>query len=375
MWRIAWKFIKYDKSKSVGVVVGIFISTFLIGQQLGVFFFLSGMMGALATDLKVQIWVVDDRTTDVNQVGRLDVRVIRAIQGVEGVKEAFPLVIAGAPCVFENGSSGIINLLGVEREYLHRLIDSSKISLGKITDVQIAGAISAEFYDIKNLGGNIDVGTNLEINGRRAFIAVQTKGFRGFGSSFCITTIERARFFSNRPSHEVSAVLVNVHNDLDIDLVINRINESVSGVKAWRSDDFAKASKRKILASSGIALSTGVLIIFALITGFFIIGLTMYSSALDRVKDYGTLKAIGASNTYITKLILVQATLLTIVGFIIGILLLQGFRIGVESSGLLFSISLPVLLLMFFTISIISISGASFALRRIKSIEPAAVFR
>jgi putative ABC transport system permease protein len=375
MWRIAWKFIKYDKSKSVGVVVGIFISTFLIGQQLGVFFFLSGLMGALATDLKVQIWVVDDRTTDVNQVGRLDVRVIRAIQGVDGVKEAFPLVIAGAPCVFENGSSGVINLLGVEREYLHRLIDSSKISLGEITDVQIDGAISAEFYDVKNLGGNIDVGTNLEINGRRAFFAVQTKGFRGFGSSFCITTIERARFFSNRPSHEVSAVLVNVHKDLDIDLIINRINASVSGVKAWRSDDFAKASKRKILASSGIALSTGVLIVFALITGFFIIGLTMYSSALDRIKDYGTLKAIGASNTYITKLILVQATLLTIVGFIIGILLLQGFRIGVESSGLLFSISFPVLLLMFFTISIISISGASFALRRIKSIEPAAVFR
>ena len=39
MLKTAWKFIKFDKAKSIGVVVGILISTFLIGQQLGVFFF------------------------------------------------------------------------------------------------------------------------------------------------------------------------------------------------------------------------------------------------------------------------------------------------------------------------------------------------
>lgn len=101
----------------------------------------------------------------------------------------------------------------------------------------------------------------------------------------------------------------------------------------------------------------------------------MYSSALDRLKDYGTLKAIGASNKYNSKLILTQAILFTVVGFLLGIALLETFRIGVAKSGLIFSFSPLVLLLMFSTIGLISLGGASFALIRIRSVEPAAVFR
>lgn len=375
MLKIAWRFIKYDKAKSIGVIVGILISTFLIGQQLGVFFFLSDLMGTLANDVKADIWVVDSKTDDVNQLGKLDIRNLHSVQSIEGVKEAFPLVISGAACNFENGTSGAITLLGVDEYHMEALIQKDKIIGGKISDLQLDGAISAEYFEKKNLGGNIDLRTNLEINGKRAFIVMQTKGFRGFGSSFCITTIERARFYANQPVTSISALLVNVKDPKEIDNVVARINASIFGVRAWTSPNLSSSSVKKILASSGIALSTGTLIIFALISGFFIIGLTMYSSALDRLKDYGTLKAIGAGNKYITRLILTQAMLFTIVGFIIGVGFLQGFRLGVANSGLIFSFSPLLLLIMFTTIGLISLGGASFALSRIRSVEPAAVFR
>lgn len=375
MLTIAWKFIKFDKAKSIGIIVGILISTFLIGQQLGVFFFLSGLMGALATDVEADIWVVDSKTDDVNQLGRLDIRNLSAVQGINGIKEAFPLMIAGASCNFENGTSGAVTLLGVDENHFRALVSKDKIMAGNIADLQLDGAVSAEFFEKKNLGNNIDLRTNLEINGKRAFFVLQTKGFRGFGSSFCVTTIERARFFSNQPATSISAVLVNVSNPKEIDKVVANINKNIYGVRAWPAQKLASSSIKKILASSGIALSTGTLIIFALISGFFIIGLTMYSSALDRLKDYGTLKAIGASNTYISKLILTQAMLFTVVGFVVGLALLEGFRIGVAKSGLIFSFSPLVLFIMFVTIGLISVSGASFALSRIRSVEPAAVFR
>ncbi len=374
MLKIAWKFIKFDKAKSIGVIVGILISTFLIGQQLGVFFFLTGLMGALARDVKADIWVVQDKTDNVNQLGKIDVRNLRAVQSISGVKEAFPLVISGAACNFANGESGAITLLGVDASHIKALL-SKKIMAGNIADLQLDGAISAEFFEEKNLGKNINVGTSLEVNGKRAFFALQTKGFRGFGSSFCVTTIERARFFSNQSVNNISAVLVNVDTLKNADAIVAHINNNVKGVRAWTSEKLATTSVKKILSSSGIALSTGTLIVFALIAGFFIIGLTMYSSALDRLKDYGTLKAIGAGNAYISKLILMQALLFSIVGFLIGILLLEGFRIGVAKSGLIFSFSPLVLLGMFTTIGLISLGGASFALSRIRSVEPATVFR
>jgi len=375
MLQIAWKFIKYDKAKSIGVVVGILISTFLIGQQLGVFFFLSGLMGALANDVEAQIWVVDSKTNDVNQLGRLDVRNYRAVQGIPGVKTAFPIIIAAASCNYNNGTSGGITIIGVNTANIIAVINKRKIKEGKIEDLQLDGAVSGEYFEKKNLGNDISLNTNFEINGKRAFFALQTKGFRGFGSSFCVTTIERARYFSNQSVNTISAVLVNVYPTHNIDSVVATINNSISGVRAWPSKKLADSSVKKILSSSGIALSTGTLIIFALIAGFFIIGLTMYSSALDRIKDYGTLKAIGAGNKYISRLLLTQASLFALVGFFIGYLFLEGFRKGVANSGLIFSFSPLVLLGMFTIILVISLGGASFALNRIRGVEPAAVFR
>ncbi len=375
MFKTAWKFIRYDKAKSIGVIIGILISTFLIGQQLGVLMFLTGLMEALDTNVKADIWVIDSKTNDVNQLGKLDIRNLRAVQSLSGVKEAFPLLVAGASCIYNNDASGVITLIGVDISQLNSLLDQSKIIAGNSGDLQMDGAVSGEFFEKKNLGENIDIGTEFEINGKRAFFALQTKGFRGFGSSFCVTTIERARYYSNQSPNNISAILVKLQPGSKAEEVCERINKNLYGVRAWPSKKLASSTIKKILSTSGIALSTGTLIVFALIAGFFIIGLTMYSSALDRLKDYGTLKAIGASNRYISRLILTQAIVFAVVGFLIGYLLLEGFKIGVAKSGLIFSFSPLVLLSMFLTIALISVSGASFALGRIRSVEPAAVFR
>ncbi len=373
--KTAWKFIRFDKAKSIGVVVGIMISTFLIGQQLGIFIFLTGLMQALATNVKADVWVVDGKTNDVNQLGKLDIRTLRVVQGIEGIKEAFPILISGAAANFQNGESSGITLIGVDIGKLNAVLDSSKIISGKLSDLQAEGAISGEYYERKNLGQNIELGTELEINGKRAFFRMQTKGFRGFGSSFCVTTIEKARYFSNQPTTAISAVLVELHTDQNTDSVCAEINKTIFGVRAWPSPKLAKSTLNKILGSSGIALSTGTLIVFALIAGFFIIGLTMYTSALDRLKDYGTLKAIGASNKFISGLILMQAAIFAIVGFAVAYLLLLGFQKGVAYSGLIFSFSPLLLLGIFLVIGLISIGGASFALRKIKGVEAASVFR
>ncbi len=373
--KTAWKFIRFDKAKSIGVVVGIMISTFLIGQQLGIFIFLTNAMKALATNVKADIWVTDGKTKNVNQLGKLDVRTLRIVQGISGVKEAFPVLITGAATNYQNGESGGITLIGVDIDKLSIVLDSSKIIAGKPSDLQADGAVSGEFYDLKNLGENIDLGTELEINGKRAFFRMQTKGFRGFGASFCVTTIDKARYYSNQSSNTISAVLIKLQPGQNADSMITTINKTIFGVKAWKSEDIANTTVKKILGSSGIALSTGTLIVFALIAGFFIIGLTMYTSALDRLKDYGTLKAIGASNKFISYLILTQAAIFAVVGFIIAYFLLIGFQKGVANSGLIFSLSPFLLLGIFVVIGFISLGGASFALRKISGVEPASVFR
>jgi putative ABC transport system permease protein len=374
MLRYAWQFMKYDKAKSLGIVIGIVISIFLIGQQTGIFLFLTGAMKALVTNSDADLWVVDNKTINANALGKLDQRKLYELKSIEGVDKVYPVVVAGGTARFDDGTTAGVQIIGSEAPYTKIGLRPEKIVAGRLSNILEEGAVSADYYDRNTLGGAVQ-GTNFEINGKKATIAVQTKGVRGFGGIFMFTTIEKARYFGALPNSTISALLVDVKPGVDPAVVRERINTSIFGVRAWRSEDFSQSTVNFLLGNSGIGFSIGSLIVFALIAGFFIIGLTMYSAALDRIKDYGTLKGIGATNGYITRLILLQAFLFALVGFVIGYGLMELFRNAISKAGTTFEYS-PTIIAVFFIITlVISVGGAAFAIRRIVSLEPASVFR
>lgn len=374
MLKYAWQFMKYDKAKSVGIVIGIIISIFLIGQQTGIFLFLTNAMKALVTNSQSDLWVVDSKTINANALGKLDIRKLKELESIPGVARVFPVVVSGGTARFDDGTTAGIQLIGTDAPSFRVGLNPNKIIGGSLDAMLEDGAVSADYFDRTSLGG-AKLGTNFEINGKKAFIAVQTSGVRGFGGIFMFTTIEKARFFGNIPNTNISAVLIDVVPGKNPREVKDLINKTLFGVRAWSSKDFAASTVTFLLGNSGIGFSIGSLIVFALIAGFFIIGLTMYSAALDRIRDYGTLKGIGASNGYIIRLILLQAFLFSLVGFVLGYAFIELFRWGVGKAGTVFSYS-PAIIASFFLITlIISLGGAAFAIRRIVSLEPASVFR
>jgi putative ABC transport system permease protein len=372
MLRFALRFILYDKPKSIGVILGIIISTFLVGQQTGIFIFLTDAMSSLVDNTQADIWVVDSRTTDINSLGRIDTRIGNQVQSIPGVRHAYPLVISGGTARFRGGKSAPVTIIGSQPPYFKG--GPFRIENGELRDLLQDGAVGADVFDKNNLN-NAGIGTGFEISGKRVHLAMQTKGARGFGATYIFTTISRARFLGNTPSNDASAVLVDVESGADPALVCERINATIPGVRAWIKSDFSKSTVKTILASSGIAFSIGTLIIFATIAGLVIIGLTMYSAAVDRLRDYGTLKAIGANNFYIRNLIFSQALFFGLVGYGIGIFLLEGFRKGIANSGVLFNFSLTIKIMFFLVTMFISLGGAVFAMHRIGKLEPASVFR
>jgi len=372
MLKTAYKFLIYDKAKSIGALFGVIVSVFLVGQQTGIFLFLTGAMSALVTNQPDLIWVVDNKTTNVNQLGTLDTRIGGQLESIKGVRKAYPLVISGGAARFPNGKSAGLQLVGSQGPDF--VGGPWKIWKGSTADLFREGAIITDVFDKKTLG-DAELGDYFEIAGRKSFIAAQTRGVRGFGAVYAFTTLERARILANMGSTKVSAYLVSVEKGADTSLIMNQINQHVFGVRAWKRDDFAKETILTVLKSSGIAFSFGTLVVFALITGFVIIGLTLYSAAIDRIKDYGTLKAIGAKNSYIRKLILTQALIFAVIGYAIGYGLVEAFRNGIANAGTIFQFNPTIRVAFFLVTLLICVSGTLFAIRRIVKLEPASIFR
>lgn len=377
MLGLAWKFIRYDRAKSVGVITAIVISIFLIGQQLSLLFFLMGLMGNLVGNAPVQdneIWVIERQTDNVNALNVIDQRLVQEIGSLPFIMQTEPVVVASGQATFLDGKTAGVTLVGTEAPSFMMGPTASKIKEGNLADLMQPYSVSAEFFSAKSWNTTLNIGKPIEINGKSAQIKVITKNAQAFGASLMYTTLENARFLGNVSPSKISIVIARVKDKEQKESAIQQINTLYPNLKAWDVSKLKTSTVKEILISSNMGMSFGTLVLFAMISGFFIIGLTLYSSALDRIKDYGTLKAIGAKKGYVNKLIIAQAFLYAIIGYLIALFLLFGFKFGVANSGLSIDITVPFALFLLFVTLFISIGGSLFAVRKISRLEPASVF-
>jgi putative ABC transport system permease protein len=89
------------------------------------------------------------------------------------------------------------------------------------------------------------------------------------------------------------------------------------------------------LPGFNIALDTVITI--AVIVGFLVIFQSLYTAVMERTREIGILKSMGASKLYILNVILREALLISITGIILGIVLTQAIKFGLELHSAKFS--------------------------------------
>ncbi len=371
MIKTAISFLWYDKAKTLGILFGVILSVFLIGQQIGICVSLLESSISLARNNSQYIWVTTNKTKQVAELGNIDMRLSRELMSVVGVKRVSAMVVAGGSAKFSDGTKAAVSVIGVDSKSFAG--GPWRVSKGSTADLLQSGAVTTDEYDAAVLN-NVKMGERFEINGNRVFLASQTKGARGLGIAYSFMNVQLARKICNIPTDQASAFLVEWNSQYSAEQVVAAINKEIPNVRAWTGEDFTDASLKFFVSSSGIVASFGLLVIFAIITGFAIVGLTMFSAVKDRIKDYGTIKAIGGTNSIIRQIILWQATIFSIVGFGVAYGLLVLFVKATE--GALDIKITPILLLFLVGVTLfISIVSSLFAMRKITKLEPVEIFR
>ncbi len=106
-----------------------------------------------------------------------------------------------------------------------------------------------------------------------------------------------------------------------------------------------------------------------------IVGQTVYNSTIEYLKEFGTLKAIGATNFDIYRIIFSEAFINATVGYIIGLFLTLISTKIYQATEMVFTIKIWVALLVFILSLIMCFSAAFISVRKIREIDPALVFR
>jgi putative ABC transport system permease protein len=119
------------------------------------------------------------------------------------------------------------------------------------------------------------------------------------------TTFITATDFAAIRGPSPSYLLVTAQPQVTADALRDRIAAAVPGVSVQTRDEFAAQEARIVSDMSSDILSIGSTIGFVIALA--VIGLTLFTLTLARIRDYGVLKAIGARPRRLAALVIAQA--------------------------------------------------------------------
>ena len=386
MFLYALKMLIGDKIKYIGIVLALSFASFIISQQGAIFLgIINRTFGFITDTSQPNIWVMDPTVLYIDDVKPMKETSLYRVRGVEGVEWAEPLYKGTIQARLHSGIFQTCILIGIDDA---TLIGAPPVMLkGNVIDLRMNDAVIVDQVGARSKlaslvmqGGKevsvpLQVGDRLELNDNRAYVAGICSVSRTFQSQPVIyTTYDRATSFVPRQRKLLSFVVAQSKPGVDLNLLCKRIEEQ-TGLKAYTRFGMKWLTLVYYMKYTGIFVNFGVAIAMGFIIGIAIAGQTFYNFTIDNLRYFGTFKAMGADNSLLVKMILLQALFVSAIGWGIGIGAAALF--GAATRGTELSFSMPPFLFLGSGISILFICliAAYFSMNKVKKTDPAIVFK
>jgi len=374
-----------DRGKYLGIIMGLTFASLLITQQSSIF---TGLMtrtyGAITDLSQPDIWVMDPKVQFIDDVKPLQDTELFRIRSVEGVEWAVPLYKGLLKTRLEDGNYQICNVFGLDDA---TLIGGPPYMLeGKLSDLRQQDAVIVDNVGARTRlakppkvpGGKAEplkIGDTLEINDRRAVVVGICRVSRTFQSQPVIfTTYSRATTFAPKERKLLSFVLVKAKKGENLKNLAAWIRER-TGLAAHTVQEFKDLTYNYFMKNTGIPINFGIAVGLGFFIGTAIAGQTFYNFTLENIRYFGTLKAMGATNGTLLRMILLQALVVGALGYGLGVggASLFGYLLG--GTELAFRLTKGLLMFSGAAICLIIVLSALISIRKVMKLEPAIVFK
>jgi putative ABC transport system permease protein len=371
----------------IGIFIGVAAVVALISMGQGLQAAVTGQFAALDPD-KLIVTNVDTGfgppgSTAVKKLNEHDKELIESVNGVDVVVQRLIRTVS-----FEYNDKTDFKYVAnipTEKEAIEVIYDALNLELEKgrlLDENDRRKVILGHNYLSDDFGKSIRVGKKVIIQGEE----FEVIGFLKKTSTFILNGI------IIMPDEDLREIL-NIGDEFDILVVQVKDRNKLPDIKDILEkkirkdrdldegeDDFSIQTPEQSIQTINTILDTINLVIvgiaaISLLVGGIGITNTMYTSVLERIKEIGIMKSVGAKNSDILTLFLAESALLGLVGGIIGVIiglaLAYAAASGISTAfgGLEFSISLNVPFLIFaalFSVFVGTISGVFPALQASK---------
>ncbi len=374
IFTLAFRNLFHDRVRLMVTLVGILFSIVLVAVQLGLYLGASRMITANIDHADAELWIMPFGAKSFEDGGLLmGARERHQALATPGVERVTPIVVRFSEWRKPAGGSTRVVVIGSDAE--EGALLPLNLETGSWDDIKAPSAIAVDKTYLKDLGVEA-IGDTAQINAGRVKITALTSGVRSFTQSpYVYMPLARGRQLVGAAGSDLATFqLVKLYPGADVEKVRNDLLNRLEGAEVLTTAEFRQRSLRQWLfrTGAGVALIGGALL--GILVGTVIVAQTLYSSTKDHINEFATLRALGSSSGYIHKVILTQAGLSAVFGYVLGMLLALLVVLASQSTPLPIVMT-PSLAAGLFSVTLFmcAISAIS-AIVKVTKIDPATVF-
>lgn len=175
--------------------------------------------------------------------------------------------------------------------------------------------------------------------------------------------------------NHTSFIVAKVKDQNTLESVVRTLRAELPDNDVYTRQEFINRAVIYWTVQTGMGMAFFLTAILAVLIGGAIVGQTIYAGTMEHLRDYGTLKAMGARNRDINLVILSQAATSAILGFLIGAILTYVMRGAIIAAGVPMHAPWPLFAVIFVVVVITCLSAAWISVRKVKTLDPVMVFR
>jgi putative ABC transport system permease protein len=156
--------------------------------------------------------------------------------------------------------------------------------------------------------------------------------------------------------------------------VVGRLRD-IANVDVYDRDSFSLKTRLYWTWETGIGIGFGITVLLAIVVGVVIVSQTIYSATIEHLREFGTLKAIGATNRDVYAIILKQALINAALGYLLGLgLTLLVVRFS-GATGLVLVVPLGLMAGVLALTVAMCVMASIVSVRKALRVDPLVVFR
>jgi putative ABC transport system permease protein len=371
LW-LALKTLFHEKGRLFITVLGITVSTILTITQIGMYFGFMGDATAIIRHTDADICVVSKNVPNVDFAKPFPEERVNRVRAFTDVVWAEKIILTWGFLKLPNGGEEQVQIIGynpdtgIGRPWI--MID------GTPYDVKGGRYMIIDKTSESRLGSLV-IGSVWELNEKRFRLIGLSNGIKSFTTSPLIFMSYNSAQSMLRNAGQTSFIVAKLKDKSRMEEIVKDLQSMMKENDVYTRNGFIYKTVMYWTVQTGMGMAFFLTALLGLMVGGAIVGQTIYANTMEHIKEFGTLKALGASNRDIDTIIFSQAGISAVIGYMTGGTITLLSKGSLEKAGVTIYLS-PLLLGVLFVIVLLTcLLSAYFSVRKVRNLDPVIVFR